>query len=144
MATTVLLEIDWQGWIVELGHDPQAAEQARMLRAIARAHHWPVVCSRYLSLDPTDPLRADPLGAGASFVAGLGPQEEDGDEVLTKHGRDIFQIPTTAALLADLGAETVVLSGIATDGGVLLAVWGAHALGLDVAIATVSDWEPAS
>ena len=57
----------------------------------ARARGWPVICSRYLSADPADRPRADPCSPDAAFLAGLGP--EPGDPVVTKYGRDIFDVP---------------------------------------------------
>jgi nicotinamidase-related amidase len=129
---TTLLEIDWQSWIVDIGHDHSAAERAREVRRAARERGWPVVCSRYLSLDPADRLRGDPAGPAAAFLAGLGP--ERGDPVLTKHDRDIFDVAETTSVLTRLGTDRLVLTGVMTDHGVALAARGAAARGLAVTV----------
>jgi nicotinamidase-related amidase len=129
---TVLLEIDWQTWIVALGHDPSAADGARRVRAVARAQGWPVLCSRYLSTDADDPERSDPDGPGARFVDGLGPGH--GDVVVTKHGRDVFDAVALEEVLAGLRATHLVLTGVATDHGVMLAARSAVARGLRVTV----------
>lgn len=129
---TVLLEIDWQTWIVALGHDPSAADRARRVRAVARAQGWPVVCSRYLSTDVGDPGRSDPDGPDACFIDGLGPDHED--VVVTKHGRDVFDAAPLERVLARLRATRLVLTGVATDYGVMLAARSAVARGLRVTV----------
>ncbi len=131
-GTITLLEIDWQNWIVDIGHDRSAADRAREVRHAARVRGWPVVCTRYLSRDPADQPRFDPDSPAASFLTGLGP--EPGDPVVTKHDRDIFDVPETASVLARLGTERLVLTGVMTDHGVALAARAAAARGLAVTV----------
>lgn len=127
-----MLEIDWQAWIVDIGHDAVACDRAREVRSAARARGWPVVCSRYVSRDPDDGPRADPASPQSSFVAGLGPQR--GDPVVTKHSRDIFDVSETTAVLARLRTDHLVLTGVMTDHGVALAARSAAARGLAVTV----------
>ncbi|MDI6105534.1 isochorismatase family protein [Actinoplanes sp. NEAU-A12] len=129
---TTLLEIDWQSWIVDMGHDVGAVDRAREVRSAARARGWPVVCSRYVSRHPEDGPRADPESPEASFVAGLGP--DSGGTVVTKCSRDIFDVAETAAALARLRTEHLVLTGVMTDHGVALAARSAAARGLAVTV----------
>ncbi|MEV6601852.1 isochorismatase family protein [Actinoplanes sp. NPDC051346] len=134
-GNTTLLEIDWQAWIAEMGHDSRAAVRARTVRSAARARGWPVICSRYLSADPADRSRADPHSPDASFLAGLGP--EPGDPVVTKHDRDIFDVAELPALLARLHTDRLLLTGLVTDHGVALAAISAAAR--DWAVTVVAD-----
>ena len=84
-----------------------------------------MICSRYLSADPADRSRADPGSADAAFLAGLGP--EPGDPVVTKYGRDVFDVPELSALLGRLNTGRVLLTGLVTDHGVALAARSAAA-----------------
>lgn len=127
-----LLEIDWQSWIAERGHDAAAADQGRRVRSAARAGDWPVICSRYLSADPADRPRADPYSPDAAFLAGLGP--EPGDPVVTKYGRDIFDVPELPTVLGPPDAGRLVLTGLMTDHGVALAARSAAARGWAVTV----------
>jgi DNA-binding transcriptional MerR regulator/nicotinamidase-related amidase len=129
---TALLEIDWQPWVVGLGHDASAVARAREVRAAARARGWAVVCGRYLSTDPGDPLRSDPDGPGACFVAGLGPLP--GDAVVTKHGRDVFDVADVDRVLERLGTRRLMMTGLLTDHGVALSARSALARGLVVTV----------
>ncbi|WP_433610448.1 cysteine hydrolase family protein [Prescottella agglutinans] len=99
---TVLLEIDFQHWIIE---------------SIA---HRPVT-------DQAAAVRADPTGRGASFHPQLAPVP--GDLVLSKHSRNIFDNPDVETNLRLLGVTDVIITGIATDHGVALAARTSHALG---------------
>ncbi|MGX6608159.1 cysteine hydrolase family protein [Micromonosporaceae bacterium Da 78-11] len=134
LRKTTLLEIDWQSWIVDIGHVVVvvAADRAREVRSAARARGWPVVCSRYVSRDAKDGPRADPASPQSSFVAGLGPERDD--LVVTKHSRDIFDVSETSAVLARLGTEHLALTGVMTDHGVALAARSAAARGLTVTV----------
>lgn len=132
MDVTALVEIDWQGWITALGHDPGAVGRAREVRRVARAASAPVLCTRYLSRDPADPLRSDPRGEGASFLSGLTPGA--GDPVVTKYGRDVFDAPGFDQVLSSLSVGRVVLTGVATDQGVADAARSALARGLRVVV----------
>lgn len=132
VGSTTLLEIDWQGWVDAIAHDRSAADRAREVRSIARVRGWPVVCSRYLSPDADDPARADPNTPEAAFLAGLGPQGDD--PVVTKYGRDVFDVPATTTVLTDLGTGHVLLTGLMTDHGVALAAHGARTRGLRVTV----------
>lgn len=126
-AHTALLEIDFQHWIIEsIAHRP-AIDRAAAVRADLRAAGARVLCTRYLSLDATDTLRADPLGRGASFHPELAPAP--GDLVLSKYHRDVFDNPDVETNLRLLGVTDVTIIGIATDHGVALAARTAHALG---------------
>ncbi|OJF13721.1 cysteine hydrolase family protein [Couchioplanes caeruleus] len=134
-GNTTLLEIDWQSWIAGTAHDASAAGRARRVRSAARARGWPVICSRYLSADPTDTSRADPESTDASFVAGFEPEQDD--PVVTKHGRDVFDVPELPVLLDRLHTRRLLLTGLMTDHGVALAARSAAAR--DWAVTVVAD-----
>ncbi|MFC3385008.1 cysteine hydrolase family protein [Couchioplanes azureus] len=131
-GSTTLLEIDWQAWIAEMGHDAGAADRARRVRSAARARGWPVICSRYLSADPADRPRADLRSPEASFLPGLAP--EPGDPVVTKHDRDVFDVAGLPALLERLHTGHLLLTGLVTDHGVALAARSAAARDLTVTV----------
>lgn len=132
MATTALIEIDFQHWIVALAHDREVVGRAASARARLRTEGAAVVCTRYVSTDPADPMRSDPAGHGASFHPGLAPDE--GDLVLTKYERDVFTNPDLDTNLRLRGITDVVLTGIATEHGVALAAGSARALGYRVSV----------
>ncbi|RVW10835.1 cysteine hydrolase [Prescottella agglutinans] len=124
---TVLLEIDFQHWIIEsIAHRP-VTDRAAAVRADLRSAGARVLCTRYLSLDATDTLRADPAGRGASFHPALEPAP--GDLVLSKYDRNIFDNPDVETNLRLLGVTDVIVTGIATDHGVALAARSSHTLG---------------
>ncbi|MFI5491015.1 cysteine hydrolase family protein [Actinoplanes sp. NPDC051859] len=127
-----VLEIDWQVWIAERAHDATAAEQGRQVRSLARTHGWPVLCCRYLSADLSDRARADPNSPAAAFLAGLGPGPDDA--VITKHGRDAFDVPDLPNLLGRLNTGRLVLTGLMTEHGVALAARSAAARGWAVTV----------
>ena len=129
---TVLLEIDFQHWIIDSFDARPVVDKAASVRADLRAAGARVFCTRYLSLDATDSLRADPAGRGASFHPALAPAP--GDLVLSKHARNIFDNPDIETNLRLLGITEVVVTGIATDHGVALAARAAHALGFRTSV----------
>lgn len=131
-STRILIEIDFQGWILAASASDGVAERARAVRDRWRAQGGRVFCTRYLSHDPDDPLRSDPEGPGAAFHPLLRP---DGDDlVLTKDGQDITANPDLQANLQLAGANGVVLTGVATEHGVSLAAGSLRELGYDVCV----------
>ncbi len=98
---TVLMEIDFQHWIIESIDHRSVIDQAAAVRADLRATGARVLCTRYLSLDADDRLRADPTGRGASFHPALAPAP--GDLVLSKHSRNVFDNPDVETNLRLLG-----------------------------------------
>lgn len=133
MSAYALVEIDFQGWVLAATESEGVVERAVAVRAGARAPGAVVVCSRYLSRDPDDPERSDPVGPGASFVAELAP--EAGDLVLTKYGRDLAENPDLDANLRLRGITDVVLTGVATEHGVSLTATSLAGLGYQVWVA---------
>ncbi|MFC4604377.1 cysteine hydrolase family protein [Rhodococcus kronopolitis] len=131
-TATALIEIDFQHWIVALAHDREVVGRAALARARFRTEGALVVCTRYVSTDPTDPMRSDPAGHGASFHPALAPDE--GDLVLTKYDRDVFTNPDLNTNLRLRGITDVVLTGVATEHGVALAARSARALGYHVSV----------
>lgn len=127
MTRTALVEIDWQPWVLGLASQPEAVVEAVQVRHHLRRHGALVVCTRYLSLDRADTLRADPDGAGARFLPDLAPQP--GDRVVTKHGRDVTQDTTLLTLLDRHGVDRVVLTGLLTEHGVAIAARSLHERG---------------
>ncbi|AYJ47703.1 cysteine hydrolase family protein [Rhodococcus sp. P1Y] len=129
---TALLEIDFQPWVIELGHDPDVIERAVFIRDEFRSRGALVVCTRYLSLDARDAMRSDPSTEGARFHPSLSPQP--GDLVATKHDRDIWTNPDLDLQLRLNGITHIVVIGLVTDFGVDLAARGAKRLGYDVTV----------
>lgn len=129
---TVLLEIDFQPWVVELGHDPAVVERARLIRREFRTRGALVVCTRYLSLDTSDQVRSNPDSDSARFHPLLSPRP--GDLVATKHERDIWTNPDLNLQLRLNGTTHIVVIGLVTDFGVDLAARGARRLGYDVTV----------
>ena len=132
MPRTALVEIDFQPWVIELGHDPDAVARAESVRAAQRATGALVVCSRYLSQDAADPLRCDPESVGARFHPRMTPRP--GDLIATKFDRDIWSNPDLDAQLRLVGVEHVVITGYLTDFGVRIAAERACALGYRVTV----------
>ena len=132
MPRTALLEIDFQPWIIELGHDPEAVARAESVRAAQRATGALVVCTRYLSRDPADPLRSDPAGDGARFHPSMTPRP--GDLIATKFDRDIWSNPDLDAQLRLVGVEHLTITGYLTDFGVRIAAERACSLGYRVTV----------
>ncbi|WP_032378695.1 cysteine hydrolase family protein [Rhodococcoides fascians] len=132
MTRTALLEIDFQPWIIELGHDPGALARAGSVRAAQRAAGALVVCTRYLSQDAADPLRSDAEGDGARFHPSMTPLP--GDLIATKFDRDIWSNPDLDAQLRLVEVEHVVITGYLTDFGVRIAAEGACSRGYRVTV----------
>ncbi|OZD07160.1 hypothetical protein CH275_08325 [Rhodococcus sp. 06-235-1A] len=132
MPRTALLEIDFQPWIIELGHDPGALARAESVRAAQRAAGSLVVCTRYLSRDAADPMRSDADGDGARFHPSMTPRP--GDLIATKFDRDIWSNPDLDAQLRLIGVEHVVITGYLTDFGVRIAAERACSLGYRVTV----------
>lgn len=132
MTREALLEIDFQPWIIEIGHSDDVVDHAVEVRRQARSRGALVIASRYLSHDPEDPLRSDRHGPGARFHPLLAP--EPGDLVITKYERDVFSNPDLPDLLELNKIGRVTVTGVATDHGVQLAALSAKALGYDVAV----------
>lgn len=123
---TVLVEIDFQPWILELGHDPAVVTRALAVRRRLRRRGLGVLCTRYLGSDPDDALRSDPNGPGARFCRPLAP--EPGMEVFTKNGVDIFDDEAFAIRIEGLPPSArLVFTGLLTDHGVRAAVLSAAA-----------------
>lgn len=131
-SKTALLEVDFQPWIVALGHDPEVLGRAHGIREEFRAQGSLVVCTRYLSLDTSDSMRSDPDSEGSRFHLTMLP--EPGDLVATKHDRDIWSNPDLHLQLQLSGVERIVVDGLVTDFGVDLAARGAHRLGYRVTV----------
>lgn len=129
---TALLEIDFQPWIIELGHDPDAVARAESVRTAQRATGALVVCTRYLSRDAADPMRSDADGDGARFHPSMTPRP--GDLIATKFDRDIWSNPDLNAQLRLVGVEHVVITGYLTDFGVRIAAERACSLGYRVTV----------
>ncbi len=128
LGAAALVEIDFQGWIIGLGHDPAVIQGAVAVRQAMS--HRPRVCTRYL--DPEPGPRADPLSPEASFDQRLRPGPDD--HVVTKSGKDIFANPEMAAVLVGLDVTTVVITGLLTEHGVALAAASAQARGYHVVV----------
>lgn len=90
-ATTALIEIDFQHWIIALAHDREVVGRAALARMQFRTEGALVVCTRHVSTAPTDPMRSDLAGHGASFIRCW--RRTRGDLVLTKYERDVFTNP---------------------------------------------------
>ena len=132
MTLTALLEIDFQPWIIELGHDPGALARAGSVRDAQRAAGALVVCTRYLSRDAADPLRSDPAGDGARFHPSMRPLQ--GDLIATKFDRDIWSNPDLDAQLRLVGVQDLMITGYLTDFGVRIAAERACSLGYRVTV----------
>lgn len=131
-SRAALVEIDFQHWIIDLAHDCSVVDRAVAARSRFRRAGASVICTRYASADPADPMRSDLSGHGASFHPALAPG--DGDLVLTKYARDIFDNPDLHDNLRLRGVTDVVLTGIATEFGVALAARSARAHGYRVSV----------
>lgn len=129
---TAVLEIDFQPWIIDMGHDNDAVIRARTLRAKFRAEGAQIVCTRYLSSDPADSLRSDPNGHGARFEPSMAP--EFGDLIVTKFDRDVWTNPDLHAQLQLAAITDVAVMGFVTDFGVDLAARSALRLGYRVSV----------
>jgi len=125
---SALVEIDFQGWVLDLAHDPAVVEHAVTVRQ-AMAEQ-PRVCTRYLDTAPGP--RSDPASAEARFVPGLEPGAAD--PVLTKHGKDVFADTDLEEVLRDLGVRTIVLTGLLTAHGVASTATSALGRGFDVVV----------
>lgn len=132
MPRNALLEIDFQPWIIELGHDPAAVGRAERVRDAHRADGALVVCSRYLSVDNDDPLRSEAAGEGARFHRSMAPRP--GDLIATKFDRDIWSNPDLDAQLRLAGVEELSITGFLTDFGVRIAAEHACTLGYRVTV----------
>lgn len=128
--SVVLLEIDWQNWILALSHDPCAAMRGREVRRFASSLGLPVVITRYLSPDSEDP-RGDANSPEAAFAIGFEPRQEP---VITKHDRNIFDVARTDEVLHELGADRLVITGLVTGHGVRLAAESALQRGYKVTV----------
>ena len=130
MGATALLEVDFQGWIVDLAHDRTVTKRARATRDHWRAQGASVFCLRYL--DAGDGPRADPTSRDVAFDPALAP--EPGDIVLSKATRDAFDNPDLHANLQLRAVRNVVIDGLLTDHGVFVTAISAHRLGYDVTV----------
>jgi nicotinamidase-related amidase len=129
----VLVLVDLQRWIVDMALAPitgsQVAAASERLRAAFTAAGAPVVLVRYLRVDGADG------GAAAArnlFVPQVAPRAHD--HVVTKHGLDAFEATDLAGHLQGIGADTVVVAGIATEHGVEATIDGAIKAGFDVVV----------
>lgn len=128
---TALLEIDWQNRFVALAHDPFAAQRARETRRLLDVLGWPVLSTRYL--DPG--LRHDQADAHElGFIDGCEPYR---DPVITKYGKNVFDVSQTSQTLTEMRVKHLVLTGLMTSHGVRLAA--ETALGLGYLVTVVSD-----
>lgn len=132
MPRTALLEIDFQPWIIQLGHDSGTLARAGSVRDAQRSAGALVVCTRYLSPDSADPLRSDPAGVGARFHPAMAPLP--GDLIATKFDRDIWSNPDLHAQLGLIGVDRLVITGYLTDFGVRIAAERACSLGYHVTV----------
>ncbi|MDJ0362555.1 cysteine hydrolase [Rhodococcus sp. H29-C3] len=130
--STALLEIDFQPWVIELGHDLDAVLRAKRIRERFRREGALVVCTRYLSRDADDPMRSDPKGEGARFHFSMEPQA--GDLVATKFDRDIWSNLDLDVQLRLRKISDIVVTGFVTDFGVDLAARTALQLGYRVTV----------
>lgn len=131
-SRSVLLEVDFQPWVLGLAHDPTCVLQARAVREELRAERARILCSRYLGDDVHGVDRSSPDDPGARFLQELAPSIDD--VVLSKHGVDIFANPDLIANLHAWGTERLTLTGLLTDGGVLAAAESGIASGFDVTV----------
>lgn len=129
---TAVLEIDFQPWIIDMGHDPEAVARAHALRTKLRSEGVLIVCTRYLSSDSADRLRSDPQGPGARFVPSMAP--ESGDLIFTKFDRDVWTNPDLHAQLQLCAITDIVVMGFVTEFGVDLAARSALRLGYRVTV----------
>ncbi len=90
-SRAALLEIDFQPWVINLGHDRGVVARARRIRERIRAESALIVCTRYLSHDSNDRMRSNPDSNGARFHDLMAPQA--GDLIATKFDRDIWTNP---------------------------------------------------
>lgn len=132
LSHAALLEIDFQHWIIESFGASWVIDRAAAARSVLRSAGAHVICTRYLSLDRTDTLRADPDGRGAAFHPALTPSAND--LLLSKHGRNIFDNPELEQILRSRGVTDVVITGIATDYGVALAARTGRSLGFRTSV----------
>lgn len=114
-----LLEIDFQNWIVNIGHDRSVTGRALQVRRAALTRGALLVCSRYLSNDLADSARSDPDSQDAAWHPDLTPPY--GALIISKHGQDVCDNPDLVANLRTHEVDRVTLTGIATDYGVSLA-----------------------
>jgi nicotinamidase-related amidase len=124
----VLVEIDFQGWVLALAHEPTVVEHAVAVRGAMAT--LPRICTRYLDTAPGP--RSDPDSAEARFVPRLEPGAAD--PVVTKHGKDAFDGTDLDTLLHGLNARTVVLTGLLTAHGIASAASSARRRGFDVIV----------
>lgn len=125
-----LLEVDFQGWILDMAHDPDVVSRAHATRAAARAAGEQVFCLRYLAHEGP---HADAGAPEVRFVDGLAPAP--GDLVLSKWTRDAFDNPDLTENLRLRGIDRVTLTGLLSDHGVRLAALSAQRQGFVVAAA---------
>ena len=121
-----LLEIDFQGWILNLTHDRDVVAHAHDARRQARTAGNLVVCLRYLAYQGP---HADPYAPDVAFPQGLEPNP--GDLVMSKWSRDTFDNPDLADNLRLRGIDQVLL----TDHAVQFTARSATQLGFAVTVA---------
>lgn len=125
-----LLEIDWQNWILDPGHDPCSAARGRELRLLFGTLGLPVLSTRSPDADPDGP-RSDPERRESAFATGFEPMRRP---VVTKRGRDVFEVEQIEGTLRGLGVEEVVLTGLLTGHGVRLAAESARRAGFSATV----------
>ncbi|TWC36335.1 nicotinamidase-related amidase [Pseudomonas sp. SJZ079] len=127
-APAALLIIDMQQGIQRLDrprNNPDAEAHIAALQAQWRAHAWPLVHIRHLSLDPASVFA--PGQSGVLFQAALAPLERE--QVFDKHVTDAFTHTGLERWLHARGLRRVVIVGVASENSVEATARSASNLG---------------
>lgn len=130
MGRAALLEIDFQGWVIDLADDAGVTARARAARDQWRRRDAHVFCLRYLDSGGGD--RGDPATRDAAFAPSLQPGPAD--VVLSKSTKNPFDNPDLDANLQAREVDRLVIDGLLTDHGVRLAALAALDRGYDVTV----------
>jgi nicotinamidase-related amidase len=127
-APAALLIIDMQQGIQRLDrprNNPDAEAHIAALLAHWRAHAWPLVHIRHISLDPASVFA--PGQSGVLFQAALAPRT--GEQVFDKHVTDAFTHTGLERWLHARGLRRVVIVGVASENSVEATARSASNLG---------------
>ncbi len=124
---------DFDGGPALARHAATASSSIQVLRATFHAHDWPVLFVNDNFMDWNSEFsdlvtRCRQLpGAPGQIASALEPQPSDYYVLKPRHSA--FLCTTLPAILADLGAKSLVIVGVATDSCVLASVQDAHMRG---------------